>query len=577
MSVKLKMKRRAVYGIIALAVIAVPIVRTFVGAKDKPIIRTAKVERGTVTSSVSANGVIQPLTTVEVKSNVGGQVVKLAVDEGSIVTAGQLIARVDPTDTQTALDQSQADLASAVSRVDQARQTLAMQRTQNTAQIESAKQSLASARAKLLQAQEQSRVQPTLTRSAISQAKSNLSSAEASLKQTRTALVPQKLSSAQAGYDQAQASYSATQKDIARQKELLKLGFVSESQVEASEEKFIVAKAQLDSARRKLDTIKDETDQDLITAQARVDQARAELENAKTNSIQDKVKQQELLASRAAMRQSEAALQSAVAATHETRIRQGDIIQANSQVQRTQASVKNSQQQLDYATVVAPRAGVVTKKYVEVGSIVTAGRSSISGTGSGVAIVDIADVSRMFAMVNVDETDIAQIEVGQEVDVTVQAYPDELFNGKVTKISPQSVTDQSVTTIPVTVEIDLPDQRLKPGMNVNCDFITGRADDVLMVPSEAVKESDDSATVTILDHDKQTTRKVEIGLAGGDNIEIKSGLKEGDVVITAIIEPVVATERVPAAGMGGQGRSGGMGGMGGGFGGGGGGGGRRGM
>lgn len=553
-------KRRVVYGLLAIgAVASFFVVRPLFGGKDKPIIRTAVVERGTVTASVSANGVLQPLTTVEVKSNVGGQIVKLAVDEGDTVQSGQLIARIDPTDTLTAYEQSQADLSSAVSKVEQARQQLAMQHTQNAAQIESARQSLAAARARLLQAEEQARVQPRLTNASISQAKSGLAAAESSLKQTKNALIPQKLSSAQSGYDQAKASYDNAQKDLNRQKELLNRGFVAKSQVDVAEEKAGIAKAQLDSARSKLDTIKDETDQDLDTAQARVEQARAEFENANANSVQNKIKQQELASAQAAVKQAEAALQSAQAATREDRIRQGDIIQANSQVQRSQSSLNNTRTQLGYTTIVAPRAGVVTKKYVEEGSIVTAGRSSFSGSGSGVGIVDIADVSRMFALVNVDETDIAQIEVGQDVDVTVEAYPDELFAGKVTKIAPQSVTDQNVTTIPVTVEIDLPDQRLKPGMNATCDFITGRATDVLMVPGEAVKETDGGNTVTILVKDKQITRKVETGLVGADNIEIKRGLREGEKIVTAVIEPTVPG----SGGMGGPGGPGGFGGPGG--------------
>jgi HlyD family secretion protein len=321
----------------------------------------------------------------------------------------------------------------------------------------------------------------------------------------------------------------------------------------------------MDSAKRKLDTVKDETEQDLSTAQAKAEQAQAQLDNAIANTVQDKVKQQELIAAQAAVRQAEASLQSAIAATHENRIRQGDIIQANAQVERSRAALKNSKTELGYTTVVAPRAGIVTKKYVEAGSIVTAGRSSFSGSGSGVSIVDIADTSRMFALVNVDETDIAQIEVGQDVDITVEAYPDELFEGKVTKIAPQSVTEQNVTTIPVTVEVDMPDARLKPGMNVTCDFITGRAEDVLTVPSEAVTESDDGNTVTVLvGKDKQITRKVEVGLIGGDSTEIKSGLKLGERVVTSVIDPNASSGRP-----GGMGRSGGgfggPGGMGGGM------------
>jgi HlyD family secretion protein len=553
-------KRRPKYQFIAAIVIVVGAVTGFLlrPRGQEPIIRTAEVERGTVTASVSANGILQPLTTVEVKSNVGGQIIELAVDEGDEVSAGQLIARIDPTDTQTAYEQSQADLAAAVSKVRQAREQLAMQRAQNNAEIEAAKQNLEAARARLRQAEELARVQPNLTTASIAQATSNLAAARAALKQTETALVPQKLAAAQAAFDQAKAGYETAQKDLERQRRLLERGFVSQSAVDTSEERFAVAKAQFESARRKLETVKDEADQDLSTARARVDQAQAELENAKANSVQVKVRQQELASAKAAVKQAEAALASALAAKRQIAIREGDIIQASAQVERSEASVRNAKTQLGYTTIIAPRSGVVTKKYVEEGSIITAGRASFSGTGAGVSIVDIADVSRMFALVSVDETDVAQIEIGQQVDVIVEAYPDEIFEGKVTKIAPQSVTEQSVTTIPVTVEIESPDRRLKPGMNVTCDFITGRAENVIMVPGEAVNEDDTGATVTVLKGEKQIKRKVEVGLIGKDYTEIKRGLKVGEKVVTAIIEPTIPGQMGSPGGPGSFGGPGGM-------------------
>ncbi|MDO8589639.1 MAG: efflux RND transporter periplasmic adaptor subunit [Armatimonadota bacterium] len=535
---RIKRRRRLLYiVIIPLILAAVLIIVLSRRNHEETIIQTASVERGTVTATVSANGVLQPLTTVEIKSNVGGQIVKLAVDEGDSVKAGQLIARIDPTDSLTTFQQSRADLAAAISKVDQAHQQLAMQHEQNTAQVESARQGLDAARAKLMQAQEQARAQPELTRASIGQAKSGLAAAEAALRQVRTATVPQKIAAAQSGFDQARASADVARKELARQRELLAKGFVARSQVDVAEEKYDVAKAQLESATRKLDTVKDETDQDIGSAEARVGQAKAELANATANSVQVKIRQQELASARAALKQADAAVRTALAATRQDRIRRGDIVQAGSQVKRAEAALRNSTTQLGYTTITAPRAGIVTKKYVEEGSIVTAGRSSFSGTGSGVAIVDIADISRMFALVNVDETDVAQIEVGQEVDITVEAYPDELFTGKVTKIAPQAQVDQNVTTVPVTVEVDIPDERLKPGMNVTCDFVTGRADDVLMVPNEAIRESDEGNTVTALNHGKQVTRRVETGLVGQDNTEIKSGLRRGEKVVTAVIEP----------------------------------------
>ncbi|MGC8861996.1 MAG: efflux RND transporter periplasmic adaptor subunit, partial [Armatimonadota bacterium] len=376
----------------------------------------------------------------------------------------------------------------------------------------------------------------------IRQAESALASARAAYEQTKSALVPQKLAAAQAAYDQAKAAYDQAQRDLKRRQALLEKGFVSQSQVDAAEEQYNVTKALLASAKSKLDTVKEECDQDLRSAQAKVEQAQAAYEAALANRVQDTIKQQELAAARAAFKQAAAALASARAGTYQDKMKREEILQAQAQLARATAAVKNARTQLGYCTIRAPRSGVVVKKYVEEGSIVTAGRSAIGGAaGAGITIAEIADVSRMRVVVNVDETDIARIKLGQEVDVTFDAYPDELFGAKVIKIAPQAIVDQNVTTIPVTVELDYADRRLKPEMNATCDFITARRKNVLRVPNEAVKETDRGTFVTVIDNGKQVERKVRIGEVGNDYTEIISGLKEGETVVTAVIEPVQTT------------------------------------
>ncbi|MGC8861997.1 MAG: efflux RND transporter periplasmic adaptor subunit, partial [Armatimonadota bacterium] len=156
-----RLKYAVIGGVLIVAVAAVALARR--NNSEKPEIRTAVVERGTVTASVSGNGVLHPLTTVEVRSNVGGQVVELTVDEGDYVRAGQLIARIDPSDSITQLRQSEADLASALAKVEQAREGSSMQKLQTAAGIRSAEQALAAAQQRLAQAEQQARVQPKLT------------------------------------------------------------------------------------------------------------------------------------------------------------------------------------------------------------------------------------------------------------------------------------------------------------------------------------------------------------------------------------------------------------------------------
>ena len=530
------------------------------------IIRTAHVQQGSVLSTVSANGVLQPLSTVQLKSNVGGQVTQLLVDEGDRVRKGQLIANIDPTDTQTAYDQSVADMAASQSKVQQAREQLSVTKTQTQSEITTAREALATAKSQLALAQEQLRIQPSLTKASISKAESAYSGAMTSYEQLKSVTVPQSLIDAQSSYDQAKAASKTAQLNLQRQRALLDKGFVSKSDVDNAEESNTVAQAQLASAKKKLDNIETNNSQQLKAAELKLKEAEQDLQSAKLNAIDIKAKQQALTSAKASVKQAEANLQNALASARQTEIRQGDIIQANAQVQRSQAALRSNKIQLGYTTITAPCDGVVTAKYVEAGSIVTAGRSSFSGSGNGVGIVDIADISRMFALVSVDETDIASIHVGQSVKVTIEAYPDRPVMGKVTKIAAQSATTQSVTTIPVTVELSKTNVRYKPGMNVACDFIIAEANNVLTVPNEAIKQGRRSTTVTVIKDGVQTERKVTVGLTGTDDTEIKSGLRNGEEVVTAVIE-MKTTPMTPGGnqpgGMGGPGMGGpGMGGAG---------------
>src|SRR5205823_5937732 len=104
-------------------------------------------------------GTLQPLTTVDVKSNVGGRVDLLTVDVGDRVKKGQLIARIDPTDTNTQFDQAKADYDSAIARLQQADINLKLQEKQNQSDIEQARTQLQSAQAKALQAETQAMTQ----------------------------------------------------------------------------------------------------------------------------------------------------------------------------------------------------------------------------------------------------------------------------------------------------------------------------------------------------------------------------------------------------------------------------------
>ena len=165
---------------------------------------------------------------------------------------------------------------------------------------------------------------------------------------------------------------------------------------------------------------------------------------------------------------------------------------ADAAVVRARAAVDIARQQLQDATVTAPTAGTVIERPVSEGTVITSATSSASG---GTTILKMADLSkvRMRAMVN--ETDIGNILPGQLATVTVDAFPSRRFQGVVEKVEPQAVVLQSVTMFPVLVSLTNLDGALKPGMNGEAVMEVLRKDNVLAIPSEAVRSMREASTV----------------------------------------------------------------------------------
>ena len=531
--------------------------------KNKPEIETAVAERSDIIESVSADGVISPVTTVEIKSNIGGTIVKLYVDEGDYVKEGQLIAQIDPADVLTTLEKEQNNVTSADAKLKSSQYSVEIQRKQAESDIISAREQLKSAKAKLEQAKKLANIQPSLTASQIENAKNSLKSAQSSLAQLKNATSQQRLATAKTTYDSSKATYDQVSKDLERNKNLLEKGYVSQKDYDTIFDKYVTAKSSYENAKSKFDTIKDEIEEDINIAQARVNQAKADLEDAEANKAQIEIRNHDVIASEASVKGAEASLSAALVAQKNIDVKIADYAQAKASLASAKSSLENAKTNYGYTNITAPRSGVVVAKHTEEGSIIMAGRSTNAGSASGVVIVELADITKMEALVDVDETDIANIKLGQKVRVTVDAYSDKRYTGTVTKIAPKAITTSNVTTIPVTVSINQSDINLKPEMKASCEFIVKEKKDILTVPSDFVKGGRAGKVVFKMIDGKPTEIPVKIGIMGDDSVEILSGLKDGDEIC---LPPDTNSENQNGAGNrrpGGNRGPGGMGGMGG--------------
>ncbi len=206
--------------------------------------------------------------------------------------------------------------------------------------------------------------------------------------------------------------------------------------------------------------------------------------------------------------------------------------QAQADVVKARANLAQLEEQLSYTTIVAPIAGVVLSRDVEVGDAV----SSILVMGSSATLViTLGDMHEVYVKGKVDESDIGKVYLGQPARIKVESFKDKTFTGKVTKISPMGVEKDNVTTFEVRASIDNAKGELKAEMTANAEIILDEHHNVLTIPEGAILyDKDKHASVQIADASKKEGfRKVPvtIGISNGSKTEVLSGVKDGDRVI----------------------------------------------
>ncbi len=285
-----------------------------------------------------------------------------------------------------------------------------------------------------------------------------------------------------------------------------------------------------------------------------------------TNDRNEGLKQQGLLSLQAAL-EMETRFKSA-RALHNAAVERYKIVQ-ESGVPINLVSGSSTQR----LNVSAPMDGVIIRRSVELGDTVTSGVSSFN---AGTIIATVADVETMIIKAGINEVDIGKVRLGQEVKITLDAYPKVRFGGRIGRIAPAARLDDKVKVFDVEVDVDRQGQELRTGMTANLDVVGDRVSGVLTAPVEALFKRDDKevvyvkkaeapkvveskgffASVFAADKDakpagevdekdkwkeKFELREVETGLASFDKAEIVKGLKVGEEV--AVEDPTRPKEK----------------------------------
>jgi HlyD family secretion protein len=482
----LSRKTKIIVGISLVVLIGIiTIVSVLATRKDTPEVTTIKVEsKPQLKSTVTSSGEVRPIQFMNLTSEVQGRIEEIYKKEGDVVEKGTPLVRLDPTQLESSTD---AQLA-------------AFQTAQDDVRV--------------------SQSQVTAAQNNFSQSQQQLNVAQIAVDSARQGVV-----TAQTDVDSAQVELNAANRELKRNESMLESG--------------VIARQEFDLARDKVET-----------ARVRLNNAKARLESQKI-AIKDAT---------ARVNQQTVAVRDAKRAVDTANL---NVNSSQSRANQQSAFLRGQKTQRDKTLVTAPINGVIAEIPSKVGTFAVAGLSTT-------ALLTIADMSSINVEVKVDETEIDKVEVGQKAKIKVDAFGDKEFDGEVSQKTPLAVgKSQTSGGLSVNINVqeakefrvvirlgELPDDvklGLRPGMSATATITTKTVENVFTVPLQAViekkPEGSPSPTVQggetpvgdkpkmikgvfVLRDNKAKFVEVETGITGDSDIQILSGLSEGDEVIT---------------------------------------------
>jgi len=478
-------KKIIIGGSVASLLLIVVIASIFATRKDTPEVTVVKVEvRPELRSTVTSSGEIRPIQFMNLTSEVQGRIEEIYVKEGQKVTKGEPLVRLDPNQLESSTD---AQLA-------------AFQSAQDDVRV--------------------SQSQVTAAQNQLSQAQQGMNVSQVAIDNARQGVV-----TAQTEVDRAQVELNAANRELKRNEQLLESGVI---------------------ARQEFDSAKDRVENALVslnTSRARLESQRISIKDATARLNQQAV----------AVRDARRGVETASLGVNSSQSR------ANQQ----SAVLRGQRNQRDKTLQVAPINGVIAEIPSKVGTFAVAGLSTT-------ALLTIADMSSINVEVKVDETEIDKVEVGQKAKIKVDAFGDKEIEGEVTQKTPLAV-GKSQTSGGLSTNINVQEAKefrvviqlvnlteqflngLRPGMSATAVITTKTAQNVIAVPLQAVIEKKPEPApgetvqpdapqsadkpkpikgVYVLEDNKAKFVAVETGITGESDIQILSGLSEGQEVIT---------------------------------------------
>lgn len=512
--------------------------------KKKLITYTSvKVTKDELEVLINATGSVKASSQIDIKSEIGGKVVELPVEEGDTVSKGDTIAVIDDTQLKEEYTQAEADYTYYLAQLDQAQTTTDLQSALTDTSIAAKEKELDRAEMQYKQAIDELEEQKDLSQGDIESGKASLLISQKQLDQALAGNRQQDIAEGLEQVNQAQVTMENAKKELDRQKELYKKDYVALQGVDDAEKAYLLAESQYKAAKENYDLLLEGSrKEDIAIYEAQVEEAKKNLDYKKLNAKQTIASmERDVELAYNDLLQAQIALREAINNSLQVNINQDQVLSTRAQLDKADASRKQAQDELFKTKIVSPIDGIIIDRSVDIGDVVA---SQTMSSAVGTTLMTIADLNELYAEGDIDEADIGKITKDMAVNINASAYPNLKIPGDIKFIASQAVLVQQIPTFRIKIKIlldkipdkDLPPGKtryelLYPGMSVDADIIVTEKKDVLQLPLEAVWEKDGKSYVTLVTGiNSFKDVEINVGIRNDIAVEITGGLKEGQEV-----------------------------------------------
>ena len=480
-----------------------------------PAVEVKEAVRRDIVHTFNGIGSIEAPYNVKISSKVTGLLQSMNLREGDKVTAGQVVATIDPSATEAQVHQQEALVAEAKARLAQANLATNSTNVGITAQIQQQNAAVNSATAFYKQVQENYKSQVAAAQSSVIDAQGRLDSATSAI------------ANAKANLASAKANLANAQAKLNRSNALFAKGFIAAQDVEDKQTQVAVSQSGVEVAQGQIDGAISAQK----SAQAQKDSAQFQAGIVKTKGVSD------IEAARSSLVQSRAALAVAKSNTSQKFAYQENLNALRSAVDVAEAQLRNARSLLNDTVLHSSVSGYVSAKYLDSGTVVTA----------GTPIISVQSARQVYMTTSVSEEISPLIHKGMSASVELDALPGKTFIGAIQEINPAAELQSRQFVLRVT--LDNPENKFKPGMYGRVRIVTERFANAVVAPREAIKRTPKGAIVTVIDSEGIAHLKpVETGPEDALGIAVTDGLSAGDKVVTLSQNPLKEGQKVKIGG-----------------------------